>query len=104
MAHIGEHGEEITISMEEAMNNVRRSRDFMLETYVDYYQSKPLLWNSLTDEQREELVEYRQALLDWPERIQEIYGEVPPNSYAKYQPYQPSWFENHPRGIMFPHP
>ena len=99
---IGEHGEEITISMEEAMAKVRYSRDWMLETYVDYYQTKPLLWNSLTDEQQQELMDYRQALLDWPETIQEIYGDTPPNSYAKYQPSQPQWFESHPRGIMFP--
>lgn len=99
---IGEHGEEITISMEEAMAKVRRSRDSMLEMYVDYYQSKPMLWNSLTSEQQQELADYRQALLDWPETIQEIYGDTPPNSYAQHQPTQPDWFQNHPRGIMFP--
>mgnify|MGYP003116413431 CR=1 FL=1 len=101
---IGEHGEEITISMEEAMAKVRSTRDSMLEMYVDYYQSKPMLWDSLTDEERQQLIDYRQALLDWPEAIQEIYGDVPPNSYAKYQPYQPAFFEKHPRGIMFPEP
>ena len=100
----GEHGEEITVSMEEAMAKVRSTRDSMLEMYVDYYQSKPILWNSLTDEERQQLTDYRQALLDWPETIQEIYGDVPPNSYAQYQPYQPVFFENHPRGIMFPEP
>jgi len=101
---IGEHDEEITISMEEAMNKVRSTRDSMLEIYVDYYQSKPMLWNSLTDEERQQITDYRQALLDWPETIQEIYGDTPPNSYAKYQPYQPDLFQNHPRGIMFPNP
>jgi hypothetical protein len=99
---IGEHGEEITISMEEAMAKVRASRDSMLELYVDYYQSKPMLWAGLSDAQKTELTEYRQALLDWPETIQQIYGDVPPNSYAKHQPSQPQWFESHPRGIMFP--
>jgi len=99
---IGEHGEEITVSMEEAMAKVRSSRDSMLEMYVDYYQSKPMLWNSLTSEQQQELADYRQALLDWPETIQEIYGDTPPNSYAQHQPTQPDWFQNHPRGIMFP--
>ena len=97
----GEHGEEITISMEEAMDKVRASRDYMLVTYVDYYQSRPMLWDSLTDEERQQLTDYRQALLDWPETIQQIYGDVPPNSYAQYQPHQPAFFENHPRGIMF---
>jgi len=100
----GEHGEEITVSMEEAMAKVRSTRDSMLEMYVDYYQSKPILWNSLTDEERQQLTDYRQALLDWPETIQEIYGDVPPNSYSKHQPYQPGFFQNHPKGIMFPEP
>ena len=90
--------------MEEAMDKVRASRDYMLLTYVDYYQSKPMLWNSLTDEERQQLTDYRQALLDWPESIQQIYGDTPPNSYAKYQPYQPDFFQNHPRGIMFVDP
>ncbi len=90
------------VTMEYAMGCVRSSRDYMLTTYVDYYQSKPMLWNSLTAEQQQELADYRQALLDWPETLQEIYGDVPPNSYAKHQPSQPQWFESHPRGIMFP--
>ena len=51
---IGEHGEEITISMEEAMAKVRASRNWMLETYVDYYQTKPMLWNSLTDNEKQQ--------------------------------------------------
>jgi len=101
---IGEHGEEITISMEEAMAKVRASRDFMLVTYVDYYQSKPMLWNSLTDEEKQELTDYRQALLDWPDNIAQVYGNTPPNSYTRYQPYQPDFFQNHPRGIMFVDP
>jgi len=99
---IGEHGEEITVSMEDAMAKVRSSRDFMLVTYVDYYQSKPMLWNSLTDEEKQQLSDYRQALLDWPQTIKQIYGDTPPNSYAKHQPSQPQLFESHPRGIMFP--
>ena len=101
---IGEHGEEITISMDEAMAKVRASRNWMLETYVDYYQTKPMLWNSLTDNEKQQLTDYRQALLDWPEEIQQIYGDTPPNSYSKYQPYQPDFFQNHPRGIMFVDP
>ena len=101
---IGEHGEEITISMEEAMAKVRSTRDSMLEMYADYYQSKPLLYNALTQTEQQELADYRQALLDWPEEIQQIYGNTPPNSYSKYQPYQPDFFQNHPRGIMFVDP
>ena len=101
---IGEHGEEITISMGEAMAKVRHSRNWMLETYVDFYQSKPLLYNALTQTEQQELADYRAALLNWPETLQEIYGDTPPNSYAKYQPQQPSFMVNHPRGRMFPDP
>jgi len=100
---IGEHGEEITITMEEAMAKVRGTRDWMLEVYVDFFQSKPLVWADLSETEKNELIAYRQALLDWPATLQEIYGGVPPNSYAKHQPPQPSWFaDKHPRGVMFP--
>ena len=99
----GEHGEEITISMEEAMAKVRSTRDGMLEVYVDFFQSKPLVWADLSETEKNELIAYRQALLDWPATLQDIYGDVPPNSYAKHQPSQPSWFaDKHPRGVMFP--
>ena len=70
---IGEHGEEITISMEEAMAKVRSTRDSMLEMYVDYYQSKPMLWNALTDDERQQLTDYRQALLDLPSDYDDPY-------------------------------
>tara|TARA_Y100000004_G_C8762957_1_gene347368 strand:+ start:389 stop:697 length:309 start_codon:yes stop_codon:yes gene_type:complete len=100
---IGEHGEEITITMEEAMAKVRGTRDWMLEVYVDFFQSKPLVWADLSETEKNELIAYRQALLDWPATLQDIYGDVPPNSYAKHQPSQPSWFaDKHPRGVMFP--
>ncbi|MAK80381.1 MAG: hypothetical protein CMJ17_00655 [Phenylobacterium sp.] len=100
---IGEHGEEITITMEEAMAKVRGTRDWMLEVYVDFFQSKPLVWADLSETEQTELIAYRQALLDWPATLQDIYGDVPPNSYAKHQPSQPSWFaDKHPRGVMFP--
>lgn len=100
---IGEHGEEITITMDEAMAKVRGTRDWMLEVYVDFFQSKPLVWADLSETEKNELIAYRQALLDWPATLQDIYGDVPPNSYAKHQPSQPSWFaDKHPRGVMFP--
>ena len=63
---IGEHGEEITITMEEAMAKVRGTRDWMLEVYVDFFQSKPLVWADLSETEQTELIAYRQALLDWP--------------------------------------
>ena len=51
---IGEHGEEITISMEDAMEKVRTTRNMMLEVYVDFYQSKPLLYNGLTETEKQD--------------------------------------------------
>ena len=54
---IGEHGEEITISMEDAMEKVRTTRNMMLEVYVDFYQSKPLLYNGLTEKELTYIVE-----------------------------------------------
>ena len=44
-------------------NEFRQNRDNLLSTVVDHYQ-KPLVWETLTDEQQDKVRVYRQALLD----------------------------------------
>ena len=44
-------------------NEFRQNRDSLLSTAVDHYQ-KPLVWETLTDEQQDKVRVYRQALLD----------------------------------------
>ena len=89
------------MDMEEAYAKVRSSRNKMLELYVDYFQ-KPLLWETLSATEQQDLRDYRQALLDWPTTLQGIYGEDLPIGYGRHNPTQPSWFATkHPRGRMF---
>ena len=47
------------------MDNVRSVRQYMLEVFVDYFQ-KPLIWADLSATEQQDLKDYRQALLDWP--------------------------------------
>ena len=81
----------MVLTEEEAWNNVRVGRDYWLEKIVDFYQSKPLLYNSLTDAQKTELATYRQALLDFPTTLATIVGDELPLDYAQYYPEAPSW-------------
>lgn len=47
---------------------VRSKRDALLATEVDPIVSNPLRWASMTAEQQQEWVDYRQALLDIPQQ------------------------------------
>jgi hypothetical protein len=79
--------------MEQAWLNVRTVRDYVLVEKVDYYQSKPLLWDSLTDEQRTEVATYRQALLDFPTTLASIVGDELPLNFTQHLPEVPSWMD-----------
>ena len=81
----------MVLTEEEAWNNVRTGRDYWLEKRVDYYQSKPLLYDSLTDEQKTELATYRQELLDFPATLATIIGDNLPLDYPQYYPEPPTW-------------
>ena len=84
----------MALTEEEAWNNVRAGRDYWLEKTVDFYQSKPLLYDSLTDAQRTELATYRQALLDFPQNLETYLNGDMPLDYDKYFPVQPEFFEH----------
>ena len=44
---------------------VRTVREKYFVDYVDWYQSKPLLWEEMTDEEKADIVGYRQYLKDY---------------------------------------
>lgn len=56
---------------------VRSIRNRYLEEYVDYYQEKPLLWTELDDGFKQQIINYRQYLKNYPESSE-------------------TWFENNP--------
>ena len=82
-----------TITMDEAWQKVRAGRDYWLEKRVDYYQSKPLLYNSLTDTQKNELATYRQELLDFPATLATIVGDELPLGFGQHYPDAPTWMD-----------
>ena len=90
---------DVTMSSEHSYDKLRAVRDATMELYVDYYQSKPLLYNSLTDSQKTELGVYRQALLDLPSTVLAAEGNVVLLDLPDYFPAQPSFMSNHPLGI-----
>ena len=83
----------MSLTMEQAWSNVRAGRDYWLEKRVDYYQSKTLLYNSLTDTQKTELANYRQALLDFPATLAGIVGDELPLDYGQHYPDCPEWLQ-----------
>jgi hypothetical protein len=83
---------------EQLWANVRGGRDQLLEKYVDWYQSKPLVYDALASIQRSQLAAYRQALLDFPADLLSHLGSTPPTGYRIYYPVQPNFFEDHPLG------
>lgn len=52
---------------ESCEEEVRKVRNEYLEKYVDWYQSKPLLWEELNEEEKQYIREYRQYLKDYTE-------------------------------------
>ena len=91
---------DVIMSVEHSYDKLRACRDSILEKYVDYYQSKPLLYDSLTDTQKNELATYRQALLDLPATVLALKGNVVITDLPDYFPAQPSWMSSHPNGIV----
>ena len=61
---------------EEKEKEVKDVREQYFADYVDWYQSKPLLWDEMTEEEKTDIMGYRQYLKD----------------YTK----EPDWFETNP--------
>lgn len=92
------------MTAEESQGKLRGSRDNLLEVFVDFFQSKPLLFNSLTSAQQQDLANYRQDLLDLPATVIAAEGtNTVLMNLKQYYPDQPAWFaDKHPRGRVFP--
>lgn len=57
--------------------DVRGVRDIFLEKYVDFYQSKPLLWEELDDEKKKNIAQYRKYLKDYPGSSEDWFEKEP---------------------------
>jgi hypothetical protein len=52
-------------TVEEMMEQVRLFRAGCFERYVDWYQSKPLLWDEMSQEEKDDIAAYRIYLKDY---------------------------------------
>ena len=87
------------MASEHSWEKFRACRDSTREMYVDYYQSKPLFYDSLTSGQKSELGAYRQALLDLPATVlAQVGADFVLVSTDQYFPAQPTFMDSHPRG------
>ena len=63
-------GEEFVLNDDEKAVEVKKEqvkavREQYFTDYVDWYQSKPLLWEELTEEEKTDIANYRQYLKDY---------------------------------------
>lgn len=54
-----------TKSIEAQKERVKKVRNKYLEIYVDVYQCKPLLWEEMSDEEKDSIRNYRKYLKDY---------------------------------------
>ena len=90
------------LTAEHSMEKFRAIRDSTLERWVDYFQMKPLLYDSLSSSEKTDLINYRQALLDAPATLLAEKGsDFVIYNCDTYLPVQPAWFaDKHPTGRL----
>ena len=69
-------------AIELAKEKVIATRDHYFEIYVDWYQSKPLLWEELTAKEKQLIGDYRIYLRDYNDR--ELWWEQEPMTYNEW--------------------
>ena len=91
---------DVPITSEHSWEKFRASRDDTIVRFVDFFQSKPLLYDSLTSGQKSELGAYRKALLDLPATVlAQVGADFVLLNTEQYFPAQPAWFDGmHPMG------
>lgn len=63
--------------------SVRAVREQFFEQYVDWYQSKPLLWEEMTDEEKQDIADYRKYLMDYTK--EENWWEKNPLNFEEWK-------------------
>ena len=62
---------------------VRAVREQYFIDYVDWYQSKPLLWEEMTEEEKQDISDYRHYLMDYTK--QENWWEQNPLNFEEWK-------------------
>ena len=63
--------------------SVRAVREQYFIDYVDWYQSKPLLWEEMTEEEKQDISDYRHYLMDYTK--QENWWEQNPLNFEEWK-------------------
>lgn len=74
--------------LENKQKSVRAVREQYFAEYVDWYQSKPLLWEEMTEEEKQDIADYRHYLMDYTK--QEDWWEHNPLTFEEWKNDQSS--------------
>jgi acetyl-CoA acetyltransferase len=74
--------------LENKQKSVRAVREQYFIEYVDWYQSKPLLWDEMTEEEKQDIADYRHYLMDYTK--QEDWWEQNPLNFEEWKNDQSS--------------
>lgn len=62
---------------------VRAVREQYFADYVDWYQSKPLLWEEMAEEEKQDIADYRRYLMDYTK--EECWWEQNPLNFDEWK-------------------
>ena len=68
--------------LSDKQTQIRAVREQYFEQYVDWYQSKPLLWEEMTKEEKQDIADYRHYLMDYTK--QEDWWEQNPLNFEEW--------------------
>lgn len=71
---------------EEKQEQVRAVREQYFAEYVDWYQEKPLLWEEMTEKEKQEIADYRKYLMDYTK--EENWWEKNPLNFEEWKNVQ----------------
>lgn len=69
--------------IEAKKTSVRAVREQYFADYVDWYQSKPLMWEEMTDEEKQDIADYRHYLMDYTK--EENWWEKNPLNFEEWK-------------------
>lgn len=69
--------------LENKQKSVRAVREQYFADYVDWYQSKPLLWEEMTEEEKQDIADYRKYLMDYTK--EEYWWEKNPLNFEEWK-------------------
>lgn len=69
--------------LENKQKSVRAVREQYFSEYVDWYQSKPLLWEEMSEEEKQDIADYRKYLMDYTK--EEYWWEKNPLDWSEWK-------------------